>query len=40
MRLRFNAVPMDQPGRYIYLHDHDEQGLLVRLVAAGGQAAR
>jgi cellobiose phosphorylase len=22
MRLRFNAVPMDQPGRYIYLHDH------------------
>jgi cellobiose phosphorylase len=22
-RLRFNAVPLDQPGRYIYLHDHD-----------------
>ena len=22
-RLRFNSVPMDQPGRYIYLHDHD-----------------
>jgi cellobiose phosphorylase len=22
-RLRFNAVPVDQPGRYIYLHDHD-----------------
>ena len=22
-RLRFNAVPMDQPGRYIYLHDHE-----------------
>jgi cellobiose phosphorylase len=25
MRLRFNAVPMDQPGRYIYLHDHDSK---------------
>jgi N,N'-diacetylchitobiose phosphorylase len=23
MRLRFNAIPMDQPGRYIYLHDRD-----------------
>ena len=23
MRLRFNALPLDQPGRYIYLHDHD-----------------
>ena len=22
-RLRFNSVPMDQPGRYIYLHDHE-----------------
>ena len=22
-RLRFNAVPLDQPGRYIYLRDHD-----------------
>ncbi|MGA7711419.1 MAG: hypothetical protein WCA81_05920 [Rhizomicrobium sp.] len=22
-RLRFNAVPLDQPGRTIYLHDHD-----------------
>ncbi len=22
-RLRFNAVPMDQPGRYLYLHDTD-----------------
>ncbi|MGD0668555.1 MAG: N,N'-diacetylchitobiose phosphorylase [Bryobacteraceae bacterium] len=22
-RLRFNSVPLDQPGRYIYLHDHD-----------------
>jgi cellobiose phosphorylase len=22
MRLRFNSLPMDQPGRYIYLHDH------------------
>ena len=22
-RLRFNAVPLDQPGRYLYLHDHD-----------------
>ena len=25
MRLRFNAVPMDQPGRYIYLHDHESK---------------
>lgn len=23
MRLRFNSVPMDQPGRYIYLRDRD-----------------
>ncbi len=23
MRIRFNAVPMDQPGRYIYFHDRD-----------------
>ncbi|MBN2214777.1 MAG: hypothetical protein JW723_11080 [Bacteroidales bacterium] len=23
MRIRFNAVPMDQPGRYIYFHDQD-----------------
>ncbi len=23
MRIRFNSIPMDQPGRYIYLHDHD-----------------
>ncbi len=22
-RLRFNAIPMDQPGRYLYLHDRD-----------------
>ena len=22
-RLRFNAVPLDQPGRYIYIHDRD-----------------
>ena len=22
-RLRFNSVPLDQPGRYIYLRDHD-----------------
>jgi cellobiose phosphorylase len=22
-RLRFNSLPMDQPGRYIYLHDHE-----------------
>ncbi len=25
MRLRFNSIPMDQPGRYFYLHDHDSQ---------------
>ncbi len=23
VRMRFNAVPMDQPGRYIYLHDQE-----------------
>jgi len=23
LRLRFNSVPMDQPGRYFYLHDRD-----------------
>jgi N,N'-diacetylchitobiose phosphorylase len=23
MRLRFNSVPMDQPGRYFYLRDHE-----------------
>lgn len=25
LRLRFNAVPLDQPGRYIYLHDRDNK---------------
>ncbi|MBN1763896.1 MAG: hypothetical protein JW860_01455 [Sedimentisphaerales bacterium] len=25
MRLRFNAIPMDQPGRYFYLHDRDSR---------------
>jgi N,N'-diacetylchitobiose phosphorylase len=25
MRLRFNAIPMDQPGRYFYLHDRDKK---------------
>ena len=25
MRMRFNSVPMDQPGRYIYFHDHEDQ---------------
>jgi len=24
-RLRFNAIPMDQPGRYIYIHDRDSK---------------
>jgi cellobiose phosphorylase len=24
-RLRFNSLPLDQPGRYIYLHDHDSK---------------
>ncbi|WP_338239553.1 GH36-type glycosyl hydrolase domain-containing protein [Persicobacter diffluens] len=24
-RLRFNSIPMDQPGRYIYLHDHENK---------------
>lgn len=23
IRFRFNSIPMDQPGRYIYFHDHD-----------------
>ncbi len=25
MRLRFNSIPMDQPGRYIYLHDCESE---------------
>jgi N,N'-diacetylchitobiose phosphorylase len=25
MRLRFNSVPVDQPGRYIYIHDKDKK---------------
>lgn len=25
MRLRFNAIPMDQPGRYLYIHDKDKK---------------
>ncbi|HOO85553.1 MAG TPA: glycosyl transferase, partial [Prolixibacteraceae bacterium] len=25
MRLRFNAIPMDQPGRYFYVHDCDSK---------------
>ena len=25
LRLRFNSLPMDQPGRYIYLHDCDSK---------------
>ncbi len=25
MRLRFNAIPMDQPGRYLYIHDRDKK---------------
>lgn len=24
-RLRFNSIPLDQPGRYIYLHDRDSK---------------
>src|SRR6056297_1815212 len=24
IRMRFNAIPMDQPGRYIYLRDNDD----------------
>jgi len=23
IRLRFNSVPLDQPGRYIYIHDKE-----------------
>ena len=23
IRMRFNSIPVDQPGRYIYFHDHD-----------------
>lgn len=23
LRMRFNSVPLDQPGRYFYLHDHE-----------------
>ncbi len=25
LRMRFNSIPMDQPGRYIYLHDQDSK---------------
>lgn len=25
LRLRFNAIPMDQPGRYLYFHDRDSK---------------
>jgi len=25
MRLRFNSIPMDQPGRYIYIHDRESK---------------
>lgn len=25
IRMRFNSVPMDQPGRYIYIHDRDSK---------------
>ena len=25
MRLRFNSIPMDQPGRYLYVHDRDSK---------------
>lgn len=25
MRLRFNVIPMDQPGRYFYIHDKDNK---------------
>jgi len=25
LRLRFNAIPMDQPGRYVYFHDRDSK---------------
>lgn len=25
MRMRFNSIPMDQPGRYIYLHDKNKK---------------
>src|SRR5512146_1388324 len=24
-RLRFNVIPMDQPGRYFYIHDKDKK---------------
>jgi len=25
IRFRFNSIPMDQPGRYIYFHDHESR---------------
>jgi N,N'-diacetylchitobiose phosphorylase len=25
IRMRFNSIPMDQPGRYIYIHDQDNK---------------
>ncbi len=40
LRLCFNSVPMDQPGRYFYLRDCRERRLLVSLLATRGQATR
>ena len=37
-RFHTNAIPMDQPGRYLYLRDRAQRRLLVGLLAAGGQA--
>ena len=31
MRLRFNVIPMDQPGRYFYIHDKDKKDFLGEL---------
>lgn len=28
MRFRTNAIPMDQPGRYIYIHDRDSKNYM------------
>ena len=39
LRLRFNSVPMDQPGTLLLPARSRERGLLVRLLAAGGQTA-
>ncbi len=39
-RYRYNAIPVDQPGRYVYLRDQEDGELLERHLAAGAARAR